>query len=87
MSYKCHFARGLSNPFIDIHILAGHIKLCLCLSILPGFLDSHPVAKKVIDKYGRDDARNYFAGIVSRSLSSRPHTLTSFDLPDQRSEG
>ncbi|KAF9652487.1 hypothetical protein BDM02DRAFT_3075260, partial [Thelephora ganbajun] len=46
------------------NIITGHLNLCLCLSVLPGFLDSHPMARKVIDGIGRDRARDYFAGLI-----------------------
>ena len=47
------------------NIAAGHLKTCLCQSAVPGFLDSNPVAKKVVDCVGKDGAHDYFAGLVS----------------------
>lgn len=65
------------SDLLGLNILAGHLDVCLCLSALPGFLDSHPVAKKVINRIGRDDACDYFTGLVSRSHFKLSHSHDS----------
>jgi len=63
---------------VDVHVnlgrtdlLAGHINICLCISVLHNFLDSHPVAKKVINGVGRDKACDYFTDLVNNQDSKR----------------
>lgn len=69
MWYGCHSLRGLTNSDPAGHnIVAGHLSVCLCISVLSGFLDSHPVAKKVVDGAGRNNALNYFTNLVSSPL-------------------
>ena len=53
--------------FVGQNIDAGHLNLCLCASAVPAFLDSNPVAMKVVDELGKDAASEYFAGLVSGS--------------------
>ena len=75
----CHDQRGLtgSDP-AGQNLIAGHLDVCLCLSVLPGFLDSHPVAKKVVDGVGRDGARDYFSGLVSKPFFALTHIIPNF---------
>jgi len=76
ISHRFHNPRNLTtSDSAGRNIVAGHLNLCLCLSLLPGFLDSHPVARKVVDGVGRDGARDYFAGLVSGSSFTilQPH--------------
>ena len=69
VSHKCCYPRSLiASGLVGIHILGGHLDICLCLSVLPGFLDNHPVAKKVVNGVGRDKACDYFTGLVSGSF-------------------
>ena len=70
MSYKCHPHPSLTaSDATGRNVIAGHLNICLCSSALPGFLDSHPVARKVVDGVGRDGARDYFAGLVRSPLA------------------
>ena len=51
----------------------GHLNLCLCLSVLPGFLSSNSVARTVVDRLGPGGARDYFTKLVSRISLTRSH--------------
>ena len=74
MSCGSHNPRGLTAfDSAGKNIAAGHLNLCLCQSAVPGFLDSNPVAKKVVDGVGKDGARDYFVGLVSGSSFIIPH--------------
>ena len=80
MSWGCHNPRDLTAfDSVGNNITAGHLKLCLCQSAVPAFLDSNPVAKKVVDGVGKDGARDYFAGLVSGSSFMIAH---SHSIPD-----
>lgn len=66
----------IAFDFIGLNILAGHLDICLCLSLLPDFLKSNSVAGTVTDYLGPDDAHDYFTKLVSRSSFQRiPHAF------------
>lgn len=68
-----------------INILAGHINLCLCLSVLPGFLNSNPVAQNCVNHLGAGGALNYFTNLVSKISLTPSHPYNS-DLPQIQSQ-
>ena len=70
-----HLQRPIASHSVGVNVPAGHLNLCLCLSALPGFLDSNPVAKNVINGVGRDNAHDYFAGLVSGSYFVIPRPV------------
>jgi hypothetical protein len=68
----CYSARSLTaSVSTGVTIVEGHIDLCLCLSVLPGFLGSNLVAQNVVNHLGHDGALSYFTGLVSRPPLSR----------------
>ena len=65
----------IASDSVGQNIDAGHLNLCLCASAVSAFLDSNPVAMKVVDELGKDAASEYFAGLVSGSsfIVEHPH--------------
>ena len=71
MSHPCHDLWRLTGCVSVGQVFgAGHLELCLCLSVIADFMQSNPTGKKVCDQLGEDKAHDYFSNLVSRPSNS-----------------
>ncbi|KAF9788434.1 hypothetical protein BJ322DRAFT_632612 [Thelephora terrestris] len=64
-----------------VTIVEGHIDLCLCLSVLPGFLGSNLVAQNVVNHLGHDGALSYFTGLIQSQKNKQQCHYPSNAIP------
>ncbi|CCM00856.1 uncharacterized protein FIBRA_02901 [Fibroporia radiculosa] len=90
-SRQAHIQRDLLDVCVSLDvdldildIVFGHIKVCLCLSLLPDFIQVDVVAKAAVDLFGEDVVLAELEALTASSLTPRRAAATppsAFVLP------